>query len=322
MRIAVLTGPESFEIAEEPVPAPQPDEVLVRVAACGVCASELDTWRGYGDGAFPRFLGHEVSGTVVEVGREVTAPAVGDPVAVWTTGRGYAEYVTAKAEYCREAAGIPVSEALLEPVACAANAVERADVRLGDDVLVVGAGFMGNLVQQLIQLRGPRHVVVADTRSGALARAERLGATTVVDVSRESVTDAVHELTDDRGVDVSFEVTGVQGGLRAVGETTRMSGKVVLVGFHQGGDRQLPLGHWNWMAFDIVNAHFRDLGTIMRGMTLGMRLLRAGRLSLAGLVTHRYELADIEQAFRAGVAKPDGFVKATVTMDGDPTSRS
>ena len=314
MRIAVLTGPESFQVVDAPEPTPLPDEVLVRVAACGVCASELDMWQGRGSSPFPLYLGHEVSGTVVDIGADVSQFRVGDAVAVWTTGRGYADLVAAKAEHCRPAGSVPIEQALLEPVACAVNAVEMADVRLGDDVVVIGAGFMGHLVQQLVALRGARQIVVADARSDALQRAAGLGANRVVDVRTESLPDVVRDLTDGHGADITFEVTGVQAPLDLVGETTRMSGTVALVGFHQGEPRQVPLGQWNWMAFRLVNAHFRDVDTIMRGMSVGMRLVNSGQLSLDGLVTHRYPLEDINAAFGTAVAKPEGFVKATVTM--------
>ena len=240
----------------------------------------------------------------------------GDVVAVWATGRGFAEYVAVKAEYCRPAAGVAVEEALAEPLACAANAVELADVRLGDDVVIIGAGFMGNLVQELVQLRGVRHLVVADTRPDALERARKLGATRTVDVTRESLPDVVSGLTGGVGADVTFEVTGTQAPLAVVGDVTRMSGKIAIVGYHQGAPREIPLAQWNWMAFQIVNAHFRDVNTIMRGMTIGMRLLTAGRLSLQGLVTHRFGLDDINEAFATAVDKPEGFVKSTVTFPG------
>jgi threonine dehydrogenase-like Zn-dependent dehydrogenase len=240
----------------------------------------------------------------------------GDVVAVWATGRGFAEYVAVKAEYCRPAAGVAVEEALAEPLACAANAVELADVRLGDDVVIIGAGFMGNLVQELVQLRGVRHLVVADTRPDALERARKLGATRTVDVTRESLPDVVSGLTDGVGADITFEVTGTQAPLAVVGDVTRMSGKIAIVGYHQGAPREIPLAQWNWMAFQIINAHFRDVNTIMRGMTIGMRLLTAGRLSLQGLVTHRFGLDDINEAFATAVDKPEGFVKSTVTFPG------
>jgi threonine dehydrogenase-like Zn-dependent dehydrogenase len=93
-----------------------------------------------------------------------------------------------------------------------------------------------------------------------------------------------------------------------------MSGKVVIVGFHQGGMRELPLAYWNWMAFEILNAHFREISTILRGMRIGMRLLTSGRLALDDLVTHRFQLNDINQAFLTAAEKPEGFVKSTVVM--------
>jgi L-iditol 2-dehydrogenase len=316
MKIAVLRGPREFQVVDEPVPEIAPDEVLVRAGACGVCASELDTWEGRGSSPFPLYPGHEVSGTVVRTGSAVRDVAEGDVVAVWATGRGFAEYVAVKAEYCRPAQGVPVDEALAEPVACAANAVELADVRLGDDVVIIGAGFMGNLVQELVALRGVRHLIVADTRADALERARKLGATRTVDVTKEPLQDVVAELTGGVGADITFEVTGTQAPLAVVGDVTRMSGKIAIVGYHQGEPRQIPLAQWNWMAFQIVNAHFRDVGTIMRGMSIGMRLLTAGRISLDGLVTHRFGLDAINDAFATAVEKPEGFVKATVTFPG------
>ena len=314
MKIAMLTGPQRFEVVDEPVPEIAPDEVLVRTAACGVCASELDLWEGRGDSPFPLYPGHEVSGSVVQVGAAVRGVREGDAVAVWATGRGFAEYVAVKAEYCRPADGVPVDEALAEPLACAANAVELADVRLADDVVIIGAGFMGNLVQQLVQLRGPRTVIVADTRTDALERAARQGATRTVDVTRESLQEVVAEVTGGVGADITFEVTGTQGALGALGDVTRMSGKIAIVGYHQGESRTIPLGQWNWMAFQLVNAHFRDVGTILRGMSVGMRLLTSGKLSLEGLVTHRFGLDEVNQAFATAVEKPTGFVKSTVTF--------
>ncbi len=316
MKLAVLTAPATFEVVDAPVPTTKPDEVLVKVAACGVCTSELDLWRGIGTEGFPLYPGHEVSGTVVEIGSAVAGFSVGDPVAVWATGRGFAEYVAVKAEYCRAAGDVPLDLALAEPLACSVNAVELADVRLGDDVVVIGAGYMGNLVQQLVAARGARHVVVADTRPDALERATALGASRVVDVRTESLPDVVAGLTGGRGADITFEVTGSQRALDVLGQVTRMSGKVVVVGYHQGEPRQIPLGQWNWMAFQIVNAHFRDVATIMRGMTVGMKLLQSGQLSMEPLVTHRFGLQDVGTAFWTADEKPVGFAKAVVTMDG------
>jgi threonine dehydrogenase-like Zn-dependent dehydrogenase len=126
----------------------------------------------------------------------------------------------------------------------------------------------------------------------------------------------VQELTGGRGADVSFEVTGSQRALAGMGEVTRMSGTIAIVGYHQGAAREIPLGYWNWMAFRLANAHFRDPATIMRGMRAGMRLLTAGCLRLDALVTHRFPLDEVGAAFATAHDKPPGFAKATVIVDG------
>jgi threonine dehydrogenase-like Zn-dependent dehydrogenase len=174
---------------------------------------------------------------------------------------------------------------------------------------------MGNLVQVLAQLRGPRSVIVADTRPDALERAQLLGATHTVDVRSASLREAVDEITGGCGAHVTFEITGTQGGLTAAGEVTRMEGTLAIVGYHQGGMRDIPLAHWNWMAFRIANCHFRDVSTILHGMETGMRLLRAGRIDMDPLVSHRFPLSRIGDAFQTAHDKPPGFVKATVIMD-------
>jgi 2-desacetyl-2-hydroxyethyl bacteriochlorophyllide A dehydrogenase len=316
VRLAVLSAPRRLDVTDEPVPEPAADELLLRVAGCGVCASELDLWTGKANVDYPRFPGHEVSGTVESTGNGVDAFRPGDPVAAWVTERGFADYVTVRAEHCFPAGDVPLDLALAEPLGCAVNAVERAAPALGDDVVIVGAGFMGNLVQKLVQLKGPRTVTVIDTRRDALERARRLGATHVLDPAHDDLVAAVHELTDGRGADLTYEVTGVQAPLDIAGDVTRMSGKIAIVGYHQGEPRHIPLGHWNWMAFQLVNAHFREVATIMRGMRTAMRLLTSGRLSLDGLVTHRFALSEIGDAFATAHEKPEGFVKATVDVGG------
>lgn len=313
MRIAKLTAPERFEVVDEPVPPLARDEVLLRVTACGVCASELDMFTGLeGHATYPWYPGHEVGGVVERVGEDVERPAPGTPVAAWITTRGYAEYATVKAEYCYPAPGADPHVALGEPLACAVSAVDLAGIALGDDVAIIGAGFMGSLVHKLVELRGPRHVIVADTRPDALERAASFGATRVVDVTHESLAEAVAEVTGGAGVDVCLEVTGVQSALTAVADVTRMSGTVAIVGYHQGPPRAIPLGVWNWKAFRIVNAHFREPATILRGMRVAMRLMASGRISMDGLVTHRFGLDDVDAAFQTALARPDGFLKAVV----------
>jgi L-iditol 2-dehydrogenase len=313
VRVAVLREPGRFELAEEATPVPARDEVRLRVAVCGVCASELDMWRGArGHATLPWYPGHEVSGVVEEVGADVTWPSVGEPVAAWVTTRGFADQVVLRAGHCVALDGTPVDLSLAEPLACAVNAIELAGLRVGDDILVIGAGYMGLLLLQLAAQQAPRHLIVADVRDEALERAPGFGATQAVNVGGTSLADAVGELTDGVGVDVAIEATGTQDALSTLGDVTRMSGTVVIAGYHQGEPRQVDLATWNWKAFRIANAHFRDVGVIMHGMRRAGRLLAAKRIAMEPLVTHRFPLDRIDDAFRAAVEKPPGFVKAVI----------
>ena len=112
-----------------------------------------------------------------------------------------------------------------------------------------------------------KRIITSGPQTNAVAATVKLPAGTFGDVDEE----------DEVGADVSFEVTGVQGPLADVGDATRMAGTVVIVGYHQGGTREIPLGNWNWKALRVVNAHFREVAAIMRGMRTGMRLLTSGR---------------------------------------------
>ena len=313
MRIAVLREPGGFEIADERLAPLGRDDVRLRVAICGVCASELDIWRGAsGHATFPWYPGHEVAGTVEGVGADVSWPPVGEPVGAWVTTRGFADEVVVRAEHLVAIGTTPLDVALTEPLACAVNAIELTDVRLGDDVLIVGAGYMGLVLLQLAGQRGPRHLIVADVRDEALEHARAFGATHVVNAATDPLTEVIADLTGGAGVDVAIEATGTQAALAVLGEVTRMSGTVTIAGYHQGEPRSIDLATWNWKAFRIANAHFRDVGVIMHGMRRAARLLASKRISMEPLVTHRFPLERIDEAFAAALEKPEGFVKAVV----------
>ena len=312
MKGAVLVGPRKIEFAERALGPVGPHDVLVQVSACGVCTSDVDFWLGHSDRELPAALGHEVAGVVAEVGKDVKRFVQGSRVACWVEDGGFSEAVVAEEGFC-----IPVGDScsypeVAEPLSCVVNSVRLAEPQLGDDVVIIGAGFMGSLLQLVLQLQGPRSITVADIRSDALERARAMRATQTVDTSSEDLAQRVAEVTDGRGADVSFEVTGTNRGLDLAEAVTRMSGKLCIVGYHQGGTREIRLGYWNWMAFNIINAHFRDKGTILSGMRMGLRLLEAGVLDPGPLFTNSYALESIDEAFQTAAAKQPGFVKAVV----------
>jgi L-iditol 2-dehydrogenase len=312
VRSALLTAPYTIEWRALEPPALRAGEVRVRIEQCGVCTSELDLWTGKAPDELPAEIGHEVAGVVEEVG-ELATLAVGDSVVVWVKdGGGFGDQLVADERLCVAVSAGLAYPAVAEPLACIVNAVELAAPALADDVVIVGAGYMGNLLQLVSALKGPRSITVADIRPDALARAAQMGATRVVDTRSESLTDAVRDVTGGRGADLAYEVTGVRPGLDLAGEVTRMGGKLCIVGYHLGGTRAIPLGHWNWKALQLVNAHFRDVETILRGMRAGMRLVETGALDVAPLMTNAYPLERVADAFADAVARRDGFVKAVV----------
>src|SRR5512145_463474 len=187
MRIAILYGPHDFRIEERPRPALQRDECLVRVRACGVCHSEIHQWDIKQEGLdYPRSIGHEVAGEVLEVGQQVEGCRPGDRVSVWTDRQGYAEMVAVKSDRLFPIAPeIPFEHALAEPIACATNGVSRANIQLGDTIALAGTGFMGLLLLQELKLRGPGRIIALDVRDEMLALAKRLGADVMINPRRE-----------------------------------------------------------------------------------------------------------------------------------------
>lgn len=316
MRSAVLYGPHDFRIEELPSPVLNETECLIKVRACGVCHSEQHQWQHKIPGLeYPRRIGHEVAGEVLKVGLKVKDFKVGDRVAVWIDSNGYSEEIVAGADRMfRITSIISFEEALAEPIGCTTNGILKTNIHLGDKVALVGTGFMGLILLQQIKLQGASLVIAIDLRDDMLEIATRLGADAVINPSKVDVNERISELTDNKKVDVSFEVGGNQSTLNMAADICRMEGKLVIFGYHPGERKINDLGYWNWMAFDIINAHFRDLQTILKGSRLGIDLLNSGKINMRQLVTHIYPLEKIEEAFSMAETKPKGFVKSVIVM--------
>lgn len=314
MKAALLYGPHDFRIEDLPEPEINEDECLIKVKACGVCHSEIPQWEKKLKGLkYPRFIGHEVSGEIIAAGPKVTKFKPGDKVAAWADGKGYAELIAVKEDRLEPVAdSIDLALALSEPISCTTNGVQKANIQLADTVALVGTGFMGLILLQEIKLKGTAKIIAIDIRDEMLQLAKQLGADIVINASKVDPVKEIKKITHDRGVDIAFEVGGVQSTLDTAADITRMEGKIVIFGYHPGPRKIKHLGYWNWMAFDIVNAHFRDLRTILNGARVGMELLNQGKINMSPLVTHRYNLENIEKAFLAAKTKPKGFVKSVI----------
>ncbi|MFW6201707.1 MAG: MDR/zinc-dependent alcohol dehydrogenase-like family protein [Gemmatimonadota bacterium] len=318
MRSARLVEPNRFDVEwREAAPEPGPDEVLVRVRGCGVCASNLGPWTGDAGIAYPLppgAPGHEVYGTVAAFGSDVRGIEVGAAVTA-LSHHGFADYDLVGAD-----AVVPLPDAVAdrplpgEPVACAVNVARRADVEAGDDVVVLGAGFLGTLVVRLARHAGAGRIVAVSRRRESLALAERMGADETLTYG-EDVVGRVEALTDGRLADVVVEATGKAGPLELAAALTRVRGRLVVAGYHQDGRRNVNMQLWNWRGLDVINAHERDPAIYLRGMREAVRLVVEGKLELEPLLTHFVALDEINRAFRLAEARPAGFVKAVVTTE-------
>ena len=316
MCAAILHGPRTFKLEDRPIPLIGPDELLVKTTACGICTSEIDFFLGNAKGfEYPRFIGHEPSGVVIEVGDAVQGFSPGDRVGIWSEGKGFAEYVATKAAHvARIRPETSLEHALGEPIACATNGVRKADPQLNDSVCIVGCGFMGLIMLQVFRARGVGLMIAVDTRKSIRDLALKLGATHAFDPASMNVVDTVKEMTGGRGVDIGVEAAGKQQTLDMAANLTRMEGKLEVFGFHQGEPRSVPWGYWNWMAFHIINGHVRSAHVYVEGMRMGLGLLDAGKLNMEPLVTHRFALRDINRGFETAASKEEGFVKGIIAF--------
>jgi threonine dehydrogenase-like Zn-dependent dehydrogenase len=287
-----------------------------------VCASELHPWK---DGAppYPRRFGHEPVGVVEAVGPGVERIAAGDRVTGLFTGAFGDVALAHEAILQPVPAGLPDERALGEPLACLVNAARRTPVELADRVALIGLGYMGLGLLQLLKLRGPSRIVAIDVREEARQHALDLGADEALhpgEVPDAYLLTQFGDWDSDRGFDVVVEASGTQPGLTLAGKMVRAHGLLSILGYHQGGDRAVDMQMWNWKAIDVVNAHVRRRQDLLESMRIGLELEAKGLIDLGALVTHRFGLDEVDAAFTALRDKPDGFIKAVIRPQGDASA--
>jgi threonine dehydrogenase-like Zn-dependent dehydrogenase len=254
-------------------------------------------------------------GVVVALGPELIRLREGDRVTGLFKG-AYADLCLAKEdELLPVPDGVAEENALGEPLACLVNAQRRTPVELADRVALIGLGYMGLGMLQLLKLRGPSRIVAIDVRDEARAAATSLGADESYDPSQLPDEYRITKFGDwrsDRGFDVVVEGSGTQPGLTLAGEMVRAHGVLSILGYHQCGPRQVDVGMWNWKAIDVVNAHVRRRADLLESMRIGLELAAKGLIDLGALVTHRYSLDEVDRAYTDLQQKPPGFIKAVV----------
>jgi L-iditol 2-dehydrogenase len=318
MRASVMTGVGTLQIEERPVPSPGPHEVLIEVAAVGVCGSDVHYYRNGRIGDFiveePMILGHELSGRIAAVGDGVDAGRVGQRVAVepqhpcrrcrqCTAGRynmcpemkfyatppvdgAFCRYVTIGAEMAHP---VPDSmsddaAALLEPLSVAIATMRKAEIAPGSTVLIAGAGPIGVICAQAARAFGAARIVVSDPVPSRRERVLRFGATEVLDPTVNDI--AALDPQVDAFIDASGAAPAVVSGIMAVGP----AGRVVLVGMGTG-DYALPISYIQFMEITVTGV-FRYTDT----WPAAIHLVSSGAVDLDSLVTGRYDLEHVADA--------------------------
>jgi L-iditol 2-dehydrogenase len=265
MKSLMLREYKQLEIVDIPVPIPAPDEVLVRVKACGICGSDVHGYDGSSGRRIPPIvMGHEAAGVVAGMGSKVSGIQEGDRVTFDSTiycGRcayclrgevnlcdrrqvlgvstpeyrrpgAFAEYVLVPQRIMHRLPGdISFAEAaMVEPLAVAVHAVSLSEINENSTVLVVGAGMIGILVMQALRAANCSRIYISDIDDTRLRLAEQLGATATINARKADTAAEIHGLTSGTGVDVALEAVGNSVAIKTAIDSVRKGGIVTLIG--------------------------------------------------------------------------------------------
>lgn len=329
MKAAVLHAVGDLRYEDVPVPKIAAGEVLVKVRAAGVCGSDIPRVMTKGTYSFPLVLGHEFAGEVAQVGDNVSTFNVGDRVAVFPLipcGKcaycqigeyaqcddydylgsrrdgGFAEYVAAPADNL-----VPIPDnvgfdcaAMTEPASVALHALRRTSVDVGDSVAILGAGPIGIILAQWARICGAGRVFLTDIVDEKLDVVRGYGFKDCINAAREDAVKRIVEETDGRGADICIEAAGTAVTFEQSLRIARKLGKVILMG-NVSGDVVIP----ERTASAILRGQLTIYGTWNSSFTAvpknewrtALQFMSSGALDLKPLITHRFKLDQVNDAF-------------------------
>ena len=320
-----MTDIEKIEVGEAPMPVAGPDDVIIKVQSVGVCGSDLHYYRSGSIGdfkvEFPFILGHEAAGIVAEVGENVRTLAPGDRVCMepgvpcmkceeclsghynlckdvrfWATppyDGVLSEYIVHPAAFTFKLPdNMSFTEgALVEPLAIGLHACNQGGVKLGQTVVIMGAGCIGLVSLLAARAYGATQVVVGDVIDKRLEKAAELGAIPV-NTKSEDIVAKVMELTDGRGADVCIDCAGFSSTVDNCLSAARPAGTVIIVGL--GEDRV------NGFNSSVMSTKELTVKSIFRYRNLYPTAINAiadGRINVGAIVSHRFTFDDTINAF-------------------------
>lgn len=335
---------------KDDLPAPGPEDAVVRTRAALVCTSDVHTVSG---GVGPRenlTLGHEAVGVVHQVGSEVRSVQAGDRVAVnaitpcyrcANCQRGYTSqcqgtlggwrFANKKDGVFAEYFHVNAAEANLAPIPDAVSdeaavytcdmmstgfaGAEQADIPIGGTVAVFAQGPVGLMATAGCRLRGAGRVIAVESMPPRQELARHYGADDVVDFKERDPVDAILEMTDGQGVDAAIEALGGQVTFEACVKVTRPGGVIANIGYHGEGDYvKIPRVAWGvGMSDKTIRTALCPGGKVRMGRLL--RLLEAGRLDPTLMTTHEFGFDELERAFELMRTKEEDIIKPLIRFD-------
>ena len=326
----------------------RPDQVLIEVECVGVCGSDVHYFHDGRCGTFlvdkerdiPFMLGHECSGTIVEVGSEVTNVKVGDrvccepsitcgkcdfcksghynlceEVVFWATPpvQGcYMKYVPFQADLCYKLPeGMDAKQgALIEPFATGMYAAEKGQITVGHTVAILGSGCIGLMTMLSCKARGASKIIVCDLEDVRLEKAKELGADYVINGRNENAVEKIKELTGGKGPDVVFETAGSKFTIAQTAHIARRGGRIVLVGM--SAEEEITFNFGQVMAKEL---EIRSLFRYVNMFPKSVAAVASGLAPIQKVATHEYSLDQIQQAFEDSVNKKNEVVKAVIKFN-------
>jgi D-arabinitol dehydrogenase (NADP+) len=330
MKAVVYTGPLQWTLADVARPDPGLGEVLLRVAASGLCGTDSHLHRGEFGPVYPLTPGHEIAGHVEALGPDVTSLQLGELVALdnmmacgfcpqcrrarpqfcaamramgVTDPGGFAEYVVAPAGKCYPAGDLsPDAAVFAEPTACVVHGLDVLGMRPGSDVLVFGTGPTGLILTQLLRHSGAARVTVAGRTRFKLDIAAAGGADEIVLLGRSDPDANDRHLRDlaPNGFDVVVDATGTVEILSRCPALTGIGGTVLVYGMTDENAR------WPVDSYDIFRRELRIIGSFSQSYSFDRAVseLRNGRVRTEGLITHRFSLDEYGTAIQT-LGTPD-----------------
>lgn len=324
MRAAYFLGNHQFEVREENQPKAGPGEVVIRNMAGGVCGTDVHIYHGDPGSADvnpPVVLGHEYAGEIVEVGEGVTKLSPGDHVTVdpniycgecvycrmgkkqlcenmkaigVTQNGGFEEYsVVPASQAFKLDPSVPYAYgAMAEPTACCLRGIDRADIKTGDTVVIIGGGAIGLIMMQLAKLSGAARICVSEPNEMRRQVAMELGADGTVDPTKPDAMDQLKKILGQDGADVVIECVGNNPAVKSAFDFAAKGAHIVLFSVPKV-DATFPLP-----LFDVYKKELTISGSFVNPDTheRAVRLINAGKINFGPIITHHFPLEQMEEA--------------------------